>query len=310
MFNVFRNPPQGLVFAMIILVMVIWSVNYLWAKTTLQEFDALTLASFRVTLAAVIMTGIFLARPRRGWPERRDAVKFAQLSFFGVVMNQVLFTLGLSLTTVSHSALLVGLGPVYVLLLAWMQGLESISPGKVAGMILAFSGVAVLATEHGFSLQSGTLAGDLITIGGSLSFSIYLVLGKKVARRYSTVEMNFFNYLIAAVMISPVALRQASLLDWRRISWTAWGGLLYMAAFASVAAYLIYFWALRHVTATRIAAFSYLLPVVATLGGVLVLGDALSGHLFVGGGLVLAGVFLAERAPAGDRIADEEQQTV
>jgi len=308
--NIFRNPPQGLVFAMIILVMVIWSVNYLWAKATLREFDALTLASFRIMLAAAIMAPIYLRRPRRGGPDRRDAVKFVQLGFFGMVMNQVLFTIGLSLTTVSHSALLVGLGPIYVLLLAWAQGLETVSPGKIIGMLLAFTGVAVLATEHGFNLRSGTLAGDLVTIGGSLAFSIYLVLGKKVARKYSTVEMNFFNYVIAAAMISPLALRQASLLDWHRISWAAWGGLLYMAAFASVAAYLIYFWALRHVTATRIAAFSYLLPVMATLGGVLVLGDPLSVHLFIGGGLVLSGVFVAERAPAGDRIADEEQQTV
>ena len=220
------------------------------------------------------------------------------------------FNLGLSLTTVSHSALIVGLGPVYVLLLAWMQGLETIGAQKVLGMVLAFAGVATLGLEHGFSLQGGTLVGDLMTMGGSLAFSLYVVLGKKVARKYDSLEMNFYNYVAAAVMILPVTLRQGLLFDWRAVSLQGWLALGYTALFASVLAYLIYFWALRHVTASRIAAFSYLLPLMATSFGILLLGEKPSLQLFIGGGLVLFGVYLAETAAAGDRMADVEKETV
>lgn len=304
------HPPKPfLVYSMIALVMLIWAGNYIATKTVLREMDALTLAVLRVTLAAAIMTPIYLASPHKQQLDRDDAIKFTQLSLLGVVANQMFFTVGLSLTTVSHSALLIGLGPVYVLLLAWFQGLETLAPQKLVGMLLAFSGVAALGTEHGFSLQSGTLAGDLLTICGSLAFSVYVVMAKKVARKYDSVQINFYLYAAAAILIVPLTLRQGALLVWGSVSWRAWVALLYAALFASVIAYLIYFWGLKHVTASRIAAFSYLLPVMATSFGILLLGERLSMHLLIGGVLVLGGVYLVETAAAGDRMDEQEKQT-
>jgi len=304
------HPQPVIVYCAIALVMLIWALNYVATKTVLREIDALTLATFRITLAAAIMTPIYLATPNRRTIGRSDAITFTQLALLGVVCNQMFFTTGLSMTTVSHSAILVGLGPIYVLILAWFQGLESLVPQKIVGMLLAFAGVAVLAAEHGFSLRSGTLAGDLLTICGSLAFSFYIVAAKKVARKYDSVAVNFYLYLAAAILIVPITLRQGALLNWAAVSWKAWVGLGYTAAFASVAAYLIYFWALKHVTATRIAAFSYLLPVLATTFGIFLLGEHPSIYLFVGGALVLVGVYLAETAAAGDRMDERDQQTV
>ena len=73
---------------------------------------------------------------------------------------------------------------------------------------------------------------------------------------------------------------------------------------------MIYFWALKHVTASRIAAFSYLLPLMATSFGILLLGEKLSLDLLIGGVLVLAGVYLVETAAAGDKMAEQDKQTV
>lgn len=304
------HPPKPiLVYSLIAVVMVIWAGNYVATKTVLREMDALTLAVLRVTLAAAIMTPIYLALPHKQDLDRADAIKFTQLSLLGVVMNQMLFTVGLSLTTVSHSALLIGLGPIYVLLLAWFQGLETLAPQKLVGMLLAFAGVAVLGAEHGFSLRSGTLAGDLITICGSLAFSVYVVMAKMVARKYDSVQINFFLYVAAAILIVPLTMRQGAQLVWGSVSWKAWLALIYTAAFASVIAYLIYFWALKHVTASRIAAFSYLLPLMATSFGIFLLGEQPSLDLLIGGVLVLGGVYLVETAAAGDKMAEQEKQT-
>jgi drug/metabolite transporter (DMT)-like permease len=179
-------------------------------------------------------------------------------------------------------------------MLAWLMGLESMTWKKILGMALAFAGVVVLAGEQGFSLESGSLLGDLITLAGSWGFAFYVVLGKKVASRFDSLEMNTFNYLTGAVLVLPVAVRQALVLEWHAVAWPGWAGLVFMAAFASVLAYLLYFWALRHVAASRLAAFSYLLPVLATRLGILLLGEPVTKHLLVGGGLVMAGIFLAE----------------
>ncbi|MGH9795027.1 MAG: DMT family transporter [Candidatus Acidiferrales bacterium] len=91
-----------------------------------------------------------------------------------------------------------------------------------------------------------------------------------------------------------MAVRQGLVLYWRAVAWQGWAGLAFMAAFASVIAYLIYFWALKHVAASRLAAFSYLLPLIATLLSIALLDEPVTRYLLIGGALVMAGVYLAE----------------
>jgi len=297
-----------ILFGAIVFMMLIWGVNFIVAKVALRHLDPVTLASFRVLLSALLILPVYFASPRRKRSfSRSDILEFAKLGLFGVAINQMCFTIGINYTSVSHAALIVGMGPIYVLVLAWMMRLEALTWQKVSGMALAFAGVVVLAGEHGFSLAGGSLAGDLITLAGSVGFAFYVVLGKRVAGRFDSLEMNTFNYLTAAVLILPLAVRQGVMLDWRAVAWQGWAGLLFMSALASVLAYLLYFWALRHVSASRIAAFSYLLPVLATLLGIMFLGEPVTRHLLIGGGLVMAGVYMAEIGFGTEADLDEDE---
>jgi drug/metabolite transporter (DMT)-like permease len=67
-----------------------------------------------------------------------------------------------------------------------------------------------------------------------------------------------------------------------------------MALFSSALAYVLYFWALRYLEATQLAAFTYALPVVAILLGVVFLGERTSWSQALGGALALAGVYWVE----------------
>jgi drug/metabolite transporter (DMT)-like permease len=82
------------------------------------------------------------------------------------------------------------------------------------------------------------------------------------------------------------------------VPWVGWAALLYMAVFPAVLGYLIYFWALGHAPASKIAAVQYIQPPLATAFSSLFLGEAVSSMLLWAGGLILTGVFLAERAKA------------
>jgi drug/metabolite transporter (DMT)-like permease len=303
------QPARPALLALLIGVMVLsWAFNFIFGKLALRHFDALTLAAFRVEMAAMLMVAVYLAMPARWHAEfaggegqtrfdRHDLWTFVKLGVLGVVMNQMLFTVGLNYTTVGHSALIVGMGPINVLLLARLMGLEAITARKVVGMGLAFAGVVVLVAEHGFRATGGTWVGDLITLTGSLAFCLYTVLGKRVAARYDSMAMNLYNYLAAGILVLPLTAWRGWRLDWRGVGWEGWLGLAYMSVFASVVAYLIFYWALRHMAASRLAAFSYLMPLLATLLGIFLLGERVTLYLLVGGALVLVGVGLAERTP-------------
>lgn len=93
----------------------------------------------------------------------------------------------------------------------------------------------------------------------------------------------------------PVIAWQSYGFDFTQVSAVAWTGILYMALFSSVLCYVIYYYALTYVPASRVAAFSYLQPVLATVMAIPLLGEHPTSALLMGGTLVLLGVFLAER---------------
>jgi drug/metabolite transporter (DMT)-like permease len=291
------------------MIVVMWAVNFIAAKIGLRDLPPLTLASFRVVLAGLVMLPAYLvclrlpalgevARAWRSGFSGLDYWRFIYLGFFSVTVNQLCFTIGLRYTSVSHSSVIVGMGPIYILILAVLLRLEDLTLRKVSGMAISFLGVLLLTRKNGFSVHSSTLLGDFITFCGSLGFAFYAVLGKRVAGKYDAMTMTAYTQFAGALIVLPLAIRQARQLgpmaNWRAIPWQAWTATAYMAVFGSAAAYLFYFWLLRHMPATQVSAFTYLLPVCATILGIVWLGEKGSVGEFFGGAVVLAGVYWIE----------------
>jgi drug/metabolite transporter (DMT)-like permease len=304
-------PSRKIIAVSIGLVIVIWSVNFIAAKIGLRSLPTLTMASFRVVLAGVVMLPPYLlclrfsafaeaANTRRRGFSLRDVWTFFYLGFFGVTVNQVCFTVGLRLTSVSHASVIVGMAPIYTLALAVLLRLERATWRKATGMAISFAGIAVMASEHGVSAHSPSLLGDAITLAGSVGFAVYLVLGKRVAGKYDALTMTAFSHLAGALIILPLAIRRAVALgplqNWIAIPWSAWAALLYMAILSSAVAYILYYWLLRYLEASQLAAFSYLLPVLATILGIVWLGEKGSWGQLLGGSLALGGLYWIESA--------------
>jgi drug/metabolite transporter (DMT)-like permease len=285
-----------------------WPFNFIFGKQALQHMQPMMVASFRIVLAAIIMLPVYaLFRWRQSFSShlpsparfhRGDFGTFALLGLLGMVMNQGCFVIGLSYTSVSHSALIVGMAPITILVLAWLQGLELPTIRKVAGMAVAFGGVTVLATEKGLHSHSSTLIGDVITFCGSIGFSLYTVFAKKLAWKFDTFSMNMFNYVFGGIVFLPMGVYECLAVTrahaWGGITWKAWVGLAYMSVFGSVVAFLIYFWALRYMAASRLGALSYIHPIAATLLGILLLGEKITQSVAAGGALILAGMYLIQ----------------
>jgi len=288
--------PRSLALALALaLVLLFWSVNYIVGKFTLSHMDALTLAVLRAELVAAILLAIYFGQRQRTSLRARDIWTFTYLGFFGYVINQGCFIVGLGSTTSNHSAVLIACSPIIILLLASAMRLEQLTVAKILGMALCFVGVVLLETEHGSPMHSPLLVGDLITLAGVLGFSVYAVLGKRVARAYDTVSMNTFNAVAAAILLMPVAVRQGIRLDWTGVGWVGWVGLLYMASLSAVAGYLLFYWALRHMDASRVVVVNYFQPVVVVLLSIPLLGERPTLRLLASAALVIMGVYWAER---------------
>lgn len=274
-----------------------WSGNFVMAKIGLREVPPFALVTLRLWIATALLMTIYAVR--RGNLFRalapRDWLVFTGLGFLGVTMNQGGFTVGMNYTTAGHASLIIGMSPLVVLVLAVLMKMERLTPWKWAGMALSFAGVGILASEHGFGSDGPTLLGDAIILGGSLGFSLYTVLGKRVADRYDTLTLNTGSYLAGTLIATPICGWQLFRMDWSRVGLQGWSGAFYLGVMGSVTAYMIFYYALTKMEASRVSVLGYLQPVLGTLLAVVFIGEHVTSYLLAGGALILLGVYVAER---------------
>ncbi len=295
-----RSAPSrhGLMHWLMLLATLSWAGNMIAGKEALREISPLALAQFRVGGAALILLAAFFAWPGRPRLHiaRREWGRLIVLALFGITLNQILFIGGLSRTSVAHTGLLVALGPVMVLMLSVVSRLEALTGAKVAGMLLSFAGVGILTSGRFSGARQPTgWKGDLIVLSSSAVFAVYTVLLKKDAHRYDALTLNALTYALGAILLVPVCGKPFLDMRWRAVTGMGWFGAFYMVVLGSVIAYLIYAFALTELAASRVAAFSYLQPVIATGLAIWLLAEKLTSGVVAGGALILGGVYLAER---------------
>jgi len=286
----------GLLYGLIGLMVTFWSGNFIVGKLALRNFPPLLLVGLRAALAGAFILPVYWWEGRREahrW-KREDVPGLILMGLFGVALNQFFFVMGLSRTSVAHSAIISGLGPMLVLLTASLAGLERLTARKAIGMTVALAGVAVLKSFEGKS-SGATWTGDVLTFLGGATFAIFTVAGKRAAARHTSVTVNTFAYCTSGLALAPVTLWQAWDFPFAGVAAMGWVALAYMALFPSVVCYLIYYYALRKIAASRLSAFSYLQPLLATTMGVALLGEHIGATLVVGGTVIFSGVYLAER---------------
>ena len=291
---------------------IFWASNIVAGKEALRGFGPLALAQLRLAGAALVLGILFLAWPQR--PRIRLAARewffLFWVALFGITLNQLFFIGGLSRTSVAHAGLIVALGPVMVLVLSCLLRLEALTALKFAGMVISFSGVGFLTMNKAGQGSGATLIGDLILIAGSAVFAYYTVMVKELADRYDALTLNMLIFGMGALMMMPFGGPAISQIHWTGLPAGAWWGLAYMVFFGSVAAYLIYAFALTELTAARVAAFAYLQPVIATALGIWLLGESLTRHELFGGALILLGVYLSERERGEEQQVQNVVQSV
>jgi len=274
-----------------------WAANIVAGKLVLRAMNDMALAQLRATSGAILFVlGFLLWRGRPALKISRREWRFLALTaFFGITVNQIFFISGIDRTSAAHSGLIVALGPVMVLILACAMRLEALTVFKTVGALVALAGVGVLAT--GKSAQSGgaTLLGDALLFLGGLAFAYYTILMKEVADRYSTLTLNALIFALGAIFLLPFSATSLVRVHWTALPATAWWGIAFMVILGTFTAYLFYAFALTELTASRVAAFAYLQPIMAAGLGMWFLHEALTWRVVAGGAMILVGVYLAER---------------
>ncbi len=283
--------------ALMLVATICWAANIVAVKEALHGFGPLALVQLRVLGAALLFGALF--RAWRGRPRlrlgRREWGPMAVLALTGVMLNQLFFIEGVSRTSVAHTGLLVALGPVIVLVLACLMRLEPLTVPKFVGMLVSFAGVAVLTMGKSGQGNGAHWLGDLIVLAGSAVFAGYTIQLKKVADQYDALTLNAVTYGMGLLLLIPFGTRAVFETRWTDLTTHEGWALAYVVVLGSVVPYTVYAFALTDLAASRVAAFNYLQPVIATALGIWLLAEKLTGRVVVGGALILLGVYLTER---------------
>ncbi len=256
----------------------------------------LAVAAWRMTLAAAALLSFRAFTGAPLLPPRHRAATVLAGVFLGLHFGTWIPSLWL--TTVSASVVLVTTAPLFVLLASPRCLGVPITARNVASLVVAVSGVAVIAGGD-FSLSPRAFAGDVLALAGAVCMAGYLVIGKRLRG-----EVPLGGYLgtvygvAATILMLAVVLGGVSPWPENRISWLP---LLGMALGPTLVGHSTLNWALAHLQAYQVNLSVLLEPVLASFWAWLVLAEVPPLHVLPGAALVLAALvleFLPRRAPA------------
>jgi drug/metabolite transporter (DMT)-like permease len=283
-------PPPPSVHLALIAVQVMFASLSIAGKVVLRELAPFGMVAFRAPAAATILLIGFLFRPER--VALRDLPALASYAFFGITANQLLFIAGLERSTATNAVVIGSITPVFTVGVAVLLRREAATVAKLVGLLVAFGGALAIVGLDRF--QASRLTGNLLIVGNSLSFAIYLVISRTLLAKYRTLTVITWTLVIGALGILPFGARAlvttAPLLS--RTTWTALG---YIVIFPTVSTYFLTSFALKRAPSSLVAIYIYVQPVIGALMAMVVLGERPSAAVAVGGALIGTGIWLVTR---------------
>lgn len=278
-----------------IFAIAIWAGTPIATKVAVSAFDAALVAMMRSVGAGLLLLPVALLRPAPGPTSLNTWALLIASALSGFVVFPLLFAFGLRLTTVSHAALILAAQPIFTVLIGALA--ERRWPGArwAVGCAIALAGeVALIGFRFGLEAEGG-IAGDLLLLAAGLSASLGYVAGSRLSLRIGTWATTLWgNILGAGLLALPLALRGAGA-DWGSVGFTVWASVLYLALCSSVIGYVAWYWALAKGGVAHIGAAQFAMPAL-TLGlAVVMLGERLTPPLALAGGVIVAGIYLAQK---------------
>jgi drug/metabolite transporter (DMT)-like permease len=253
--------------------------------------SAITLLRFALT-AAVMAPVLAFRRPRI---QRADWRRVWVMGLLGGLVYHLALNEGERFVSAGVASLIVASVPVMVAILAARFLGERLTKVRAAGIALAIGGVAVLVVlGSGGSLHVHNLVGALLVLVSPSAWAISTVVGKPMVRRYDPIALTALLMVLGATLIVPFTI-VPTVRDLPNLTGGDWLQLVYLAVGCTALAYAIWYAALRHLEATTVAGYIYLVPPFALLWAAVFLGERVTVAGALGGAMVLAGVLVAER---------------
>lgn len=253
-----------------LLAMVLFGLMATFSKDVLSHgsITGPQLVAFRICGAAILfwIGSIFIPQQH---VEPRDMFKIAGASFFGFVMAQGGYIVGLSLTSPINATIELTTMPIFTLILSSILLHERITPQRALGIALGFMGAVLLITRTTAGDGKPTdFRGDILILISQVGYAFYLTHYSGVIRKYDAFTFNKWTFTFASLMVLPSTLPHIAQIDWPALSARTISEIVYIVAAATFFTFLLVVFAQRRLMPTTVSVYNYVQPFVAVVASV------------------------------------------
>lgn len=286
---------------LLIILSVLWGGSFFFVSVAVRDLPPLSIVALRVGLAAVVLQGVSpLLGIRLSW----DLRTWSFFLFMGLISNAVPFTLLVwAQTRISGglASILNATTPLFTVMVAHaLTSDEKLDRGRVAGILLGFSGVVAMIGPDALRDLGSDVTAQIVALGAPLSYGFAVVLGRRF-KRMGIVPMAASTGQLsgATLILVPFALAVERPWTLPVPSVSSMAAMAGLALLSTVVAYAIYFRILARNGATNISLVTFLVPVSAVFLGVAFMHERLDLTHFLGLGLIGLGLAAIDGRPLG-----------
>ncbi|MBA2438783.1 MAG: DMT family transporter [Acidimicrobiia bacterium] len=272
----------------------IWGSSFLLIKLALAGLSPAQIVLGRLVLAAGVLLVVVAVRRQ---PLPRTATVWGQVALMSIVANIVpfyLFAWGEQRISSGMAGVLNGTTPLFTLVIAMIAlSDERWSPTRISGLLMGFVGVVLVVAPWNDS-GANALSGQLACLGAGACYGVSFVYTRRFLtnRGLPALALSAAQLSMAAVLLLLAAPLVAATPV--QLSPSVVGSIVALGAIGTGFAYLLFYRLIAEVGAMSASMVTYLIPVVSVILGVVVLSEPLGWNVFVGAGIVIAGVAVAE----------------
>lgn len=276
----------------------IYGMNHTIAKVVMPHYiGPFGFIMLRVVGACILFWLVGLFMPKETI-ERKDFLRIAFTALFGMCINMLMFFKGLQLSTPINSGVIVTLTPIIILILSAFFLKEKLTRFKFLGIILGFIG-ALLLILYGNSTKvinaPNISFGNTMLLINAVSFGAYLVMVKPLTKKYSTVTLMKWMFLLGVIYTFPFTITEFIEVSWKALPFEAIWRISFVIVGTTFLTYMFNVFALKTLPATTIGAFTYLQPIITIFYAVITGNDILDGVKILACLLVFLGVYLVSK---------------
>ncbi len=265
---------------------MLWGVSFLFIRVAAPEFGAVALIEVRVLLAAVILLPLVAARKQLG----ELLANWKPIALMGVLHYALPFCLyAYAMLTLSagYSSIINAAAPLFAAAVARVWLGDRLDSSRLAGLVIGFSGVALLAWGK---LGSANALAIAATLGAAFCYGFAAVMAKRSLAGVAPMAVAGGSMAAAALVLLPLTFflwpEQAPTTE-------AWGMVVVLGIACTALAFVLYFRLIASAGPSNAITVTYLIPVFAVAAGVVFLDESVTTSMLVGGVVIAVGTALA-----------------